>query len=501
MNHHDENEVAILMAEYRARKMREHMMGPGVSFIFHMCLIIALALLVNGKLPDEEEEPILIVMTPPPEIIDLPPPPPTPQPQIKDLLTPPAPPAPPMPTPSPDPDPGDPNPIPEATSDVPEPESLDLPIIQDVAPIQSVVRIPSSYARRGDRVRSKMIGDGTMPRSGQQAVLRALRWLAKVQSDNGSWEDSPALSGLALLCFLAHGDTPISEEFGLTVQKSMQWLAAAMPADGQPMRGKHGGVYDHGIASYALSEGYGMTQIPMLRTAATNGLTVIVKGQQKGGGWNYNYDDKGRWDLSVSAWQMQALKAGYVAGLDVPGLCDAIKSGRNFTRRSFKSGTFGYSKPGGSTNLTGAGVLCLQILGAADSAEARSGLEHVMDRRRAMFADAHNAFRAQGGPIYGWYYDTQAAFHAGGKRWEAWRKVFVRVLSQNQHPEGYWDIEPRHAVGSPLATDVYHTTLCCLQLEVYYRYLPSMGNMDGPCGEERKVVDLLSEDPSDLIIQ
>ena len=86
---------------------------------------------------------------------------------------------------------------------------------------------------------------------------------------NGSWENNPAHSGLALLCFLAHGETPLSEEFGVTVQKAMQWLANGMPKNKLWSR-----AYSHGIATYALAEAYGMTQIPFLHEAMENGLDV-----------------------------------------------------------------------------------------------------------------------------------------------------------------------------------------------------------------------------------
>jgi hypothetical protein len=503
MKDHDVEGMGVLLAEYRARKMREHMVGPGVSFVFHMLLIVLLALLAGGRILPKEKDPVIITVVPEFKPIVLPPKIPddplrTIEPDLA-LPTPPTPPPPPMPEPE-RPSQQDAENL-EAVTDMPEPgDDWEMLEFTEIAPIQTPFQIPGLYAERGTGSRQRLLKQGEMTASGQNAVHRALRWLARVQMDDGSWERAPALTGLALLCFLAHGDTPLSEDFGLTVQKAMQWLAAAMPADGRAIGGKHGGVYDHGIATYALSEGYGMTQIPMLRTAAANGLAVIVKGQQRDGGWNYNYDDKGRWDLSVSAWQMQALKAGYVAGLDVPGLCDAMESARAFTKRCFNGQTFGYSSPGGSSNLTGAGVLCLQILGDADSAEAQAGVDYVLDKRRESFAAARNDWRSQGGPIYGWYYDTQAAFHAGRKHWSSWRAVFDRVLTQNQHPDGYWDMEAKHAVGSPLAEDVYHTTLCCLQLEVYYRYLPSLKLGDG-CGEDSEVVNLLDDDDGDLIIQ
>ena len=53
-----------------------------------------------------------------------------------------------------------------------------------------------------------MYGDATT----EGAVLKALRWLKKTQQSDGSWKPSPVSNtGLAILAFLAHGETPSSK--------------------------------------------------------------------------------------------------------------------------------------------------------------------------------------------------------------------------------------------------------------------------------------------------
>jgi len=57
------------------------------------------------------------------------------------------------------------------------------------------------------------------------AVLRALRWLKVNQAKDGSWPKSKhAMTSLALLTYMAHGETPESEEFGKTVQEAIKYL-------------------------------------------------------------------------------------------------------------------------------------------------------------------------------------------------------------------------------------------------------------------------------------
>ena len=491
-------DVAAILAAYRAKKMREHMVGPGVSFVFHIIILLCLAFFVKAK--HVVEEPPIEVVVEEVEIVELE------EPQIEEIEdvveeeftdT-----APSLEVEAPTPTETTDAALEDVSDEAPESDDdMEMEEVLDIAPISTPLKLAGLYGGRSAAGRSGQVRRFGGSAAGQDAVLRALRWLKKVQSDNGSWENHTALTGLALLCFLAHGDTPLSEEFGLTVQKAMQWLAAAMPADGTGMKGNHGGVYQHGIATYALAEAYGMTQIPFLKTAMENGLSVIVKGQQKGGGWNYSYDDKGRWDLSVAAWQMQALKAGYVAGADVPGMNEAIKKAIRFTKSTYKGYKFGYSSPGSSDNLTGAGVVALQLLGAKDAKEALGGTEYVMDKRLAKYEAARNKWGQEAKNLYGYYYDTQAAFQAQGAQWKAWRKVFEPVLIQNQHKDGYWAMEGGHGPGTPLGEDVYHTTLCCLQLEVYYRYLPSFQLSKGGSGGGGKKVSLLDDDDTDLIIE
>lgn len=51
---------------------------------------------------------------------------------------------------------------------------------------------------------------------------------------------------------------------------------------------------------------------------------------------------------------------------------------------------------------------------------------------------------------------------------ESWHKKILPMLVENQSEDGHW----LHG-GTHKSSDVYDTTLCCLCLEVYYRYLPT----------------------------
>ena len=56
--------------------------------------------------------------------------------------------------------------------------------------------------------------------------MKALRWFKTVQRRDGSWGGSHqvAQTGLVLLAYLGHCETPLSEEFGEAVTNGMVYL-------------------------------------------------------------------------------------------------------------------------------------------------------------------------------------------------------------------------------------------------------------------------------------
>jgi hypothetical protein len=315
------------------------------------------------------------------------------------------------------------------------------------------------------RALSKYGGGGAT----EGAVLRALRWLKKEQKADGSWDAPPtAITSWALLCYLAHGETPASEEFGPTVEKAIRYLVSTQSSWPRS--------YQWQIATYAIAEAYGMTKVPMLKDAADKGLDVIIKGQRPTGGWCYalSASDPAD-DTSVMGWCAQALKAAKLAGIEHEGLDACIKQAiKGFKGNAAPTGGFGYRGPGNG-GLTGVGVLCMQLLGAAKEPEVRNGLT-AMDSWMCKWDDAG------GTQLYYWYYATQAKFHAGGDIWNNWNKQFSMELVKNQivlrgagadgKDIGYWDLPAAEKKG--ISTGLaFNTTLCCLMLEVYYRYLPT----------------------------
>ena len=375
-------------------------------------------------------------------------------------------------------------------------EAMDFSDALDIKANDTPLKLSALYEGRSTIGRMNALKKGGGSQKTESAVLRALRWLKKTQNDNGSWTDNKsyldAVTGLCLLAYLSHGETPSSEEFGVTVQKSMQFLADRVNANALPHgteNEKRHYPYVNGIVAYALAEAYGMTKISFLKPPMEATHQVLVDGQQPNGGYDYDYKQQTRWDLSVAGWQYQAMKAGFVAGSDIKDLHKGMEKGISFIRnvaykkpRSERERPFGYSTPGGgSDGMQGAAVLCLQLMGEGSCPEAKSGIEfidkvvnnsrHPSESRVQWVDHMWSDTGLHANPLYYWYYCTQAMFHAGQRPWKEWNDHFVPICIAKQNPEGYW---ASPGVGKKDSIDKWYTTaLCALTLQVYYRYLPT----------------------------
>jgi hypothetical protein len=349
---------------------------------------------------------------------------------------------------------------------------------------RSPITLPHIYSQRGAAASGGATGLGSGATAGTEgAVLKALRWLKSVQNDDGSWTlasgegdgtqhgsgAAPAMTGLALLTYLAHGETPNSEEFGYTVESALKWLCSAQQADGH-FKGRDSHDYSHPIATFALCEAYGMTQNPLLASTAERAVRVLIDGQNEHGGWTYNCKPASRNDLSYTGWCVQAIKAAKFAGLTCEGLDGALERAvGGLCHNASPGGTFGYDKPAKS-HLTGVGVSGLQLLGYKSPQHIARGLAVL----EAATCDWDAPLGSN--PIYYWYYITQSKRMAGGKMWADWNQTFSTEMASHQvvlpgagedgKDIGYWD--PASA-SEHCKSRVYNTTLCTLSLEVYYK--------------------------------
>jgi hypothetical protein len=366
-----------------------------------------------------------------------------------------------------------------------------------VAPVQSVERIEIPVTRTPPGT-GNWPGDGKGPRrrigprppaESEDAVMLGLRWLKLNQNVDGSWNaNKPAMTGLALLCFLAHDELPgASAEFGETVQKAIQFLVASYNENTRSFAGADGNEYAHLIAAYALCEAYGMTEIPPVRVVAASATRRIIEGQQPSGGWDYKLaPGSERADTSYMGWAAQSLRAAQLSGVfkndpEWSGKLDRAckRSNNGFLKNGAPGGGFGYTEPG-RAGLTAVGVLCMHYHGAGRHRQVADSLKLMEAWKPGWAATAGDAARLGiGGSVqYYYYYATQAMYLQGGKPWRDWSDAMVGTYARAQkitknaiagpdgkmRDAGWWEDVDNH-------TDrpVMDTCLAILQLEVYYR--------------------------------
>lgn len=336
--------------------------------------------------------------------------------------------------------------------------------------------IPASMRKRcseDDRLARHKENGGNV--NCEKAVMKSLRWLKKTQNKDGSWtaKDQAAMTGFAILAFLGHCETPLSEEFGDTVTAGITYLVnIGMQNEGRltvnDVKSNHW-VYEHGIATYALAESSTFCMqlninIPNLAEVTKLAGDVIVSGQGSGGGWVYRYAPGAGGDNSVGFWQIQALKAcKHTAIWEDDYFKPVAKKALEFLGRV--QGANGAISYRGDSNqhpgLTGGGVLAFQMWDEGGSENVKSVIKYI---------SANTDFKWASANLYYHYYNAQALINYGGEDWEKYNNLFRDELLDNQAKEGTW------VNGGTSHSNLHMTTcLATFMLEVYYRFLPATG--------------------------
>lgn len=393
-----------------------------------------------------------------------------------------------------------------------ETEAVDTPAETDVSEITDLLSdIASPVVMSGLMVgrtelgRKAMLGryGGGMGGISEPAVNRALQWLKDHQKPDGSWSPNgdtkggggnAGISGLALLAFLAHGETPSSAEYGATVGKAIRWIVERQNSKGYFFTSGHQ-VYGHAIATYAIAEAYTVTENALLKEPLEKAVKVILDGQQPNGGYDYNYKGPPRNDSSVGGWQIQALKAASIAGINDPRLPELLQKAMdgmlvNSQEREGKRG-IGYTSPGFRDTISAAGTLCMHFVGRGESKESKQ----LMNYLAPYVPDWDNTkLGGHGGAIYLMYYVAQAKFHAdpGGNLFKEFNRHMVNEYAKNQNADGSWT-DPTE--GGQGRGPVMNTAMAALTLMVYYRHLPT-GQHDNikPMTPAQQTVEAADED-------
>ena len=307
-------------------------------------------------------------------------------------------------------------------------------------------------------------------------IRRAIDWLASEQQPSGAWKtndygESTATTALAIMAMLAAGHVPEEGPYGQQITRGVGWLLSKQQKNGLLVgrQRSDGPMYSHGIATLMLAEVIGMvdpTQAEQCREVLQKAVKLIVDAQNQSkstehdGGWRYQPTSSDS-DLSVTAWQLLALRAAKDIGCDVPA--ENIDRAIAYVRRLHVQydGGFGYMSGHGSTvTRAGTGIVALEVCGEHRTKETLAAAKMILSR--PLTKGQHYFY-------YGVYYCTVGMYKVGGDEWQQSRESLYRTTLNMQNPAGYWDPEDGT---ERQAGKVYSTSLSVLALAIEYGYLP-----------------------------
>ncbi|MDP6522676.1 MAG: terpene cyclase/mutase family protein [Kiritimatiellia bacterium] len=295
----------------------------------------------------------------------------------------------------------------------------------------------------------------TIPSRIENMYTKGLAYLVKTQSTQGTWPGQygteSGVVGLGVLAMLAHGEDPNTGPYSTAIKRSLDYLLKIA----QPSNGYMGSsMYNHGFATLALAEAYGVVDNPKLGPALKKSVELLLTCQENNGfgAWRYSPTSRDA-DATVSGAQMVALFAARNAGIGVPE--KAIRRGLRFFRQcQGGGGGIGYQRAGSPTPAcTAIGALVFALAKEKDGQEFKSAYKYLeqMGQRGGSY------------PYYYLYYASQAFFHADMRDWESWNSKNVATLASTQNSDGSW----RGSHG-----EVFSTSASLLSLALNYRLLP-----------------------------
>jgi hypothetical protein len=242
-------------------------------------------------------------------------------------------------------------------------------------------------------------------------------------------------------------------------------------------------MYQHGICTLMLAEAVGMTEGKLaeeIRKKLERAVIIILRGQRTSGfhkgGWRYQVNGNDS-DISVTGWQLMALRAAKNVGCDVPP--ERIEMAIEFINKCHDPFSGGYRyMPGSGVTIacTGTSVLALELSGkeyhrSPKSLKAGSYiLNGTLSSRRPHY-------------YYGIYYCSQAMFQLGDNYWNTFREKLHDQLFGSQNANGSWTGQERTDDGQFGAS--YCTSMAILGLTVEYRFLPIYQRNEEPAEEKK----------------
>ena len=341
-------------------------------------------------------------------------------------------------------------------------------------------------------------GKWEMNAASEQAANLGLIWLANNQGKEGNWETKDlGLVSLGALAFLSAGNTPETGKYRENVRRALDYvLANAKPSGMLNITGSQRDMYNHGLATFVLTQAYGMSNDKRLGRTLRKAVKLIIDVQCKDGGWDYKGIRQARGhDLSLAVMQAKALRGSMDIGIHIPRetIAMAIKSVQGYYRKGGKAdglatrygwrqeearfpGRFTYNGGGSTTAMAAAGAVCLQEFGRYDDYRIRRSMNAVLD-------DVKTKMKVESGKMpfdaYTMYYVAQAIYQVGGKLWQDGYPLIRKALVDAQARKSKDNTLTKESHGSwggrrvgGKSGQMFGTAVAVFALNIPNRYLP-----------------------------
>lgn len=320
-----------------------------------------------------------------------------------------------------------------------------------------------------------------------RAIERGITFILSQQREDGAITDrqyDTTMTALSIMALASVGVTPSTpNQRGKNAARALDFVLGEDRQDKEGYFGNRDGsrMYGHGITTLMLTEMVGMgqdaKQDEVTHRRCQRAIDLILSAQQQKkanqyrGGWRYTPNSNDA-DLSVSVWQLMALRSAKNDGLAVPA--EAISEAIDYLKRSYTSrldsrgmptdamGGFSYLPDNRSASfaMTAAGLLAMQVCGQYDSPLVEGAADWLLEnppkwKERFFF--------------YGTYYYAQGMHQRRGRHAEIAQQTVASLLLERQQPDGAWVSPGGEESG---AGKVYTTCMAVLSLSVKYHYLP-----------------------------
>lgn len=302
-----------------------------------------------------------------------------------------------------------------------------------------------------------------------EAIDKGLKYLLKKQRKDGSW-GSVAVTSLSLMAFMGRAEFPGYGPNGDALNRAKDWLLKQAKASPSGYLG--GSMYEHGLATLALTELWGMTgdrekDDAVIQEAIEAAIDVILRSQNAGGGWRYQPSPNCGQDTSVTVMVFIGLASARQAGFEVPN--ETIAKVITYLHSAVNKNTGGFKYiPGGrsaglqneSVACTGGGAYAAQLAGERGTELVRSALGYLKTRSPAIIDSGCGHY------YYAHYYALQAMVQAGDDYYAEWYPRIRDALIRRQGADGGWG-------GAGTKGDAKYTTpMAIIMLATPHRYIP-----------------------------